>query len=999
NSSLNIEGAKYIANAIKNCNKITHLNLNLKQNSVLVQGAKYISNALEQLKNIVWLKINLGNNSIDLEGSQNILNAIQNQQNMFYLNLELQNNQINGEGVKQIVSALGLNQNITNVNIDLRENSIDDEGVNHIITALQQCKSITNLNLDLSYNNMSQIGIQSLSSSLEKQTKLSKLRVHLHSNKIGTDGTKALGSALLQLPNLQFLDINFQYSNIGNQGLAVFVEYLKNCTKLTHLILYLCSNKLSLEGIQNLANMVQKHSGFKDIYLDLAPTLQNGKCNCSSQFYYDSGFCQICPSNSFANSNAISQSQCSTCISNLFYLSQLATASSSAICIKCPNNTQTGTSYPTNIQDESECSLCQPGFYMQQASIPPSNGVQGKSAVCVQCPNNSSSLNFQSKVGVQFCNICQQGYYISQPATDTQPAVCLPCSSNTTNKYDISSPKQNNINDCVACAANYYPTQSNPLICQKCPNNTISNPAAFSISNCMCQPNYYMAAASSSTAAATCFPCPNGSGNYFSPIFPGDASQCDICQSGYYLISPFQDGNPGISAQCQKCPNNSTSNPNISTNVSICSLCPQNYFMQAASTSTNSAICQPCPNGSGNKIAPFQPGDESQCNICQAGYYLIQSQLNQNPKKAAQCQKCPFNSMSDIGANFISNCSQCPQNYYMQTASTPLTSATCQPCPGGSGNQQAPSIQGDLSQCNICQTGYYLIQPSSTGQATQCQQCPNNSTSDPGSLGISSCSMCLKNFYMQIASTLTTSAICQPCPTGSGTQAPVSQVGDVSQCNIYNMKGTLEEKIKNQNDPNQYVKKLIAVQKLDTQNFMHSNNTIHRGIQIQNLLIQQTNKLCYKKNIYKYSIQMKQNNCQISNDDIGLTSDISTLGSFKNSKKSTQAHFKQEVEKVLPKIQVKDLQVFRLAILKLDNQNILQRQSVQHEDLADIYQEKEMLSQFIVQLTPKSNTFKKTQECLLSNYQKTRLTAELTNLLNNKKQNKLSLMIYSPILL
>ncbi|KAL4506247.1 hypothetical protein ABPG73_016981 [Tetrahymena malaccensis] len=168
------------------------------------------------------------------------------------------------------------------------------------------------------------------------------------------------------------------------------------------------------------------------------------------------------------------------------------------------------------------------------------------------------------------------------------------------------------------------------------------------------------------------------------------------------------------------------------------------------------------------------------------------------------------------------------------------------------------------------------------------------------------------------------------------------------------MKGMLEEIIKNMNDPNQHVKKFIAMQTLGVLNFMHSNNTLNRGIRIQSPIIQQINRL----------------------QDVGLASDISILRSYKNSKKSIQAHFSYEIQKGFSIIQ-NHLQVFRLSMLELDNQDILQRQSIQHEDLPKNYQQKDILSQLKVQFTLKSNILKKDQAYLLSKYRKTRLTAEL----------------------
>ncbi|KAL4478520.1 hypothetical protein ABPG74_006755 [Tetrahymena malaccensis] len=195
---------------------------------------------------------------------------------------------------------------------------------------------------------------------------------------------------------------------------------------------------------------------------------------------------------------------------------------------------------------------------------------------------------------------------------------------------------------------------------------------------------------------------------------------------------------------------------------------------------------------------------------------------------------------------------------------------------------------------------------------------------------------------------------------------------------MHNMKGMLEEIIKNKNYPNQHVKKLLTFPKIEALNAMHSKKTLLRGIKIQNLLIQQINKLY----------------------DVGLASVINILRSYKNSKKSLQSHFTYEVEKGFSRIQVKDHhQVFKLAILELDNQNVPQRQSILLEELTEHYQKKELLSIFKDQLTSKSKILKKDKAYLISNYQKTRLTAQKSNILNNSKQNKLNLMIYSAILL
>ncbi|KAL4506251.1 hypothetical protein ABPG73_016985 [Tetrahymena malaccensis] len=130
------------------------------------------------------------------------------------------------------------------------------------------------------------------------------------------------------------------------------------------------------------------------------------------------------------------------------------------------------------------------------------------------------------------------------------------------------------------------------------------------------------------------------------------------------------------------------------------------------------------------------------------------------------------------------------------------------------------------------------------------------------------------------------------------------------------MKKMLDEIIKNKNDQNQHVNKLLVIQILDVLNYLHSNNTLHTGIKLKNLLI--------------YGIARLY--------DFELVSDVSVLRSYKssiqNQQNSTKAKFGYEVEKIFSRIQA-HLYMLRLTILEFDNIDILQRQFVQYEDLTE----------------------------------------------------------------
>ncbi|EAR83647.2 GCC2 and GCC3 family protein (macronuclear) [Tetrahymena thermophila SB210] len=459
-------------------------------------------------------------------------------------------------------------------------------------------------------------------------------------------------------------------------------------------------------------------------YSTMPNFLQRGNCLCLGGFYSSSANCEICPNNGFTTNIAYSISDCKGCSSTLYYMSQAATSSTGSVCLQCPNNSQVQSNTPSNPQDISDCMQCQPGYYLQTPAVPPQNGNPGQAAVCIQCPNNTKGINASS---VSECNLCNQGFYVSQRATDSQPAICSPCPNNSSNIYDQHYSYQYNVNDCGACLPGYYNTNifdGQQAICVQCPPNTFFyGTVAKTINSCSCMKNYYMTVASTSTSAPTCLPCPNGSGNYQISILAGDQSQCDICQAGYYMITPNQDpanGNPGTAAQCQQCPNNSTSDPGTSTLVSSCNKCQLNFYMQTAPTPTTSAICQPCPNNSGTLNPVTQQGDATQCSICVAGYYMTKAfQAGQT----ASCQKCPPGSNTiqgnystcncyDQNATWSSNTNSCQCNQgYIGTPATSIGAQGCTPCPAGKYYQSG--------SCVDCQAGYYSSSPASLS-CTQC---------------------------------------------------------------------------------------------------------------------------------------------------------------------------------------------------------------------------------------------------------------------------------------
>ncbi|KAL4506273.1 hypothetical protein ABPG73_017007 [Tetrahymena malaccensis] len=509
-------------------------------------------------------------------------------------------------------------------------------------------------------------------------------------------------------------------------------------------------------------------------------------CDCFDGFYNNNGNCQLCPNNSYTYYKSKNISDCYTCKSSSYYLIANATSSSNAICQRCPNNSI------TTYQNISNCSQCDIGFYRVAQAVQSQVSNPLQATVCQQCPNYSISYT-SNKDGVQACNFCQQGFFVSEISQFNKSATCSLC------PLGYTSGKL-----CRLCAEGYYRQLLSPR-CMKCPPNTttLNNLSIF----CICKQNTYMTRDRNRTQQIACEACPNGSGNYIYPRIVGDQSQCDICQEGFYLIQPHQDpipatkqddpGTPGIAAQCYQCPNNSSSDPGTQTSISSCYFCPKNFFMTKSPTDNDSAYCQACPNNTGTMGPQYEVGDQTQCNICIAGYFMV-SEFQHG--QTAQCKQCPPGTSSFDGyfgqpGTYIGSqeCKECPAGYYSNSLgnsqctqcerdlySSGTANTFCRTCPSDSIIllDQTGCDCSDKSttffenQC-ICKNGY---EESNSQNSSKCTSCPagyysNESTNkkciqcDAGyyssSLGSPVCIICNEN---QISNDARTS--CQDCGTG-----------------------------------------------------------------------------------------------------------------------------------------------------------------------------------------------------------------------------------------
>ncbi|KAL4486924.1 hypothetical protein ABPG73_008783 [Tetrahymena malaccensis] len=171
-------------------------------------------------------------------------------------------------------------------------------------------------------------------------------------------------------------------------------------------------------------------------------------CNLCIQGYYltlavqngQSAACSPCPQYSYADYKITQQTtnDCNKCIQGYYSTSP---SNTQANCKQCPQNTTTNGSDANSL---SSCSVCQINSYMTQQET------QSNSAICQSCPTGSGNYVLNAQLGdASNCNICLEGYYMTQLAVKgAQPtaAACSQCPPNSTSK---STSIINSISSCI----------------------------------------------------------------------------------------------------------------------------------------------------------------------------------------------------------------------------------------------------------------------------------------------------------------------------------------------------------------------------------------------------------------------------------------------------------------------------------------------------------------------------------------------------------------------
>ncbi|KAL4486926.1 hypothetical protein ABPG73_008785 [Tetrahymena malaccensis] len=181
--------------------------------------------------------------------------------------------------------------------------------------------------------------------------------------------------------------------------------------------------------------------------------------------------CAQCPSNSAFVSGSLngqSEASCNGCMLG-YYVAKIAKNGQPATCSPCPN--QAFADYATYLQTIDDCNKCFTGYYSTAPSKSQAN--------CKQCPENTTTptnIPIDSN-GISQCMVCKINSYMTQPADIQKPATCQSCPAGSGNY--VMNTQVGDVSFCNICIEGYYMTQlavkgNQPTAasCSQCPPNS-----------------------------------------------------------------------------------------------------------------------------------------------------------------------------------------------------------------------------------------------------------------------------------------------------------------------------------------------------------------------------------------------------------------------------------------------------------------------------------------------------------------------------------------------
>ncbi|EAR92135.2 hypothetical protein TTHERM_00802320 (macronuclear) [Tetrahymena thermophila SB210] len=216
------------------------LDLNFSQR-LYEEHALIIQNAIKKCQQLKNLTLNLSQNQLNFQTLQLIMNGIHECLNLQFLNLNLRNVCLKDKG-EYLGSSIAKNRNIQHLTLKMHNNSIHNQDAYDIVLGISKCTKLTNLALIFNSNNdIEDQGISFIGQSLAQFKNLQNLKLVIWFNNKGVACLQNLQMGIAQCENLSILTliIGFQNKQITQQSINTLAYQIKAWKKLTSLSLIL----------------------------------------------------------------------------------------------------------------------------------------------------------------------------------------------------------------------------------------------------------------------------------------------------------------------------------------------------------------------------------------------------------------------------------------------------------------------------------------------------------------------------------------------------------------------------------------------------------------------------------------------------------------------------------------------------------------------------------------------------------------------------------------
>lgn len=305
-----IRDLKVFLTLINNNRYLPHVKLVLMDSNLALEDVHALAEAFKRGHFPFGVELNFCNTKLGIDGAKMIAEALKNGQ---CLELSLNNTSLGDYGAIEIAEALRSGRCHSGLVLTVKRNNIGDLGAIAIADALKSGRCPPGLNLILTNNNIGNEGAQAFAAALNDGRCPSDFQLDLSSNNIGDDGALVIAAALKNghCPSGLKLDLgSYNLSIVGRkaleEGWQSYQKQFATINDLAHFIslvkenrcppqsgLNLSYHQLRLENLQPLADVLKSgqcpqglrlnlglnfHIQSDAIVQALAIALQSGQC-------------------------------------------------------------------------------------------------------------------------------------------------------------------------------------------------------------------------------------------------------------------------------------------------------------------------------------------------------------------------------------------------------------------------------------------------------------------------------------------------------------------------------------------------------------------------------------------------------------------------------------------------------------------------------------------------------------------------------------------------